>query len=674
MSIFNLNRLKKLFGSPLNIVLFRVNQEITVILERYTGARWARAFDRKKLLRRLQFKNSEHLFSTINARPFPAVTSAKALSGYAAEYPHEMIRVSILAEQAIAQQVDLLGSGLVDLGDEIDWHKDYKTGHSWPVIFFRDIDYNNLDQPSDVKFPWELSRLQWLIPVGQAYLLTGEERYAEFVRDLISDWREANPYAQGVNWACTMEVALRTVTLTWLYKVFSISESWSKGDFRSDLLVLIYLHAHFTQHHLERSSVNGNHYTANAVGLVFAGQFFGQGRVARGWAKLGWGILKSEIKVQVHEDGVNFEASTAYHRLVSELFFYAARYRAITHPVSDEQYDATLLKMAGFAEAYCSPDGTSPLWGDADDARVLPFGGQLILDHRYLPELIRSQVENRPYRRSDGPSDSELLWCYGIALEATQRVSFADRQSIAFKTGGVYVMGSRNSQIFIDCGPLGLAGRGGHGHNDCLSFELWLQGSKLITDSGSYVYTASPEARNKFRSTSAHNTPLVDGLEVNRFPSDGSLWTLMDDASPELIRWQSSATKDEFEGSHVGYQRLTDALRVRRGIIFDKDRLYVRIEDHFKGASAHTIAERFHLAPGVEVVEQNKHFVIVNSKEETCYRMSVNVDPLAWDLSIESSHCSPSYGVVAENRVLVWSSTILSGAFSLSIEGIRPVS
>ncbi len=29
--------------------------------------------------------------------------------------------------------------------------------------------------------------------------------------------------------------------------------------------------------------------------------------------------------------------------------------------------------------------------------------------------------------------------------------------------------------VFIDCGPLGLAGRGGHGHNDCLAFEAVLQ-------------------------------------------------------------------------------------------------------------------------------------------------------------------------------------------------------
>ena len=40
--------------------------------------------------------------------------------------------------------------------------------------------------------------------------------------------------------------------------------------------------------------------------------------------------------------------------------------------------------MARFAAAYTRPDGTSPAWGDADDARALPLGGQQLGDHRYL--------------------------------------------------------------------------------------------------------------------------------------------------------------------------------------------------------------------------------------------------------------------------------------------------
>ena len=76
---------------------------------------------------------------------------------------------------------------------------------------------------------------------------------------------------------------------------------------------------------------------------------------------------------------------------------------------------------------------------------------------------------------------------------------------------------TRAITYFIDCGPIGLAGRGGHGHNDALSFEAWLEGAPLVIDRGSFVYTGSFEKRNEFRSTASHNTPSVDGEEINRF-------------------------------------------------------------------------------------------------------------------------------------------------------------
>jgi hypothetical protein len=56
-----------------------------------------------------------------------------------------------------------------------------------------------------------------------------------------------------------------------------------------------------------------------------------------------------------------------------------------------------------------------------------------------------------------------------------------------FDAGGFFVMrGSARTHVFIDCGEVGMRGRGGHGHNDVLSFELMLDGLNVITDSGAY--------------------------------------------------------------------------------------------------------------------------------------------------------------------------------------------
>ena len=139
----------------------------------------------------------------------------------------------------------------------------------------------------DIKVPWELSRLQWLIPVGQAYLLTGDERYSLSVRKIVEDWIGDNPLGIGVNWSCTMEVALRSITLIWLFKVFYKSAAWKDNKFRSTFLKKVYLHGSFIRHNLEWSDVNGNHLTTNATGLVVIGLFFTNGVAPKYWSKRG---------------------------------------------------------------------------------------------------------------------------------------------------------------------------------------------------------------------------------------------------------------------------------------------------------------------------------------------------------------------------------------------------
>lgn len=57
----------------------------------------------------------------------------------------------------------------------------------------------------------------------------------------------------------------------------------------------------------------------------------------------------------------------------------------------------------------------------------------------------------------------------------------------------------------------------GHAHNDKLSFTMYVDGKQLCFDNGSYAYTGNREARNFFRSTKAHNTIFVDGVEQNEF-------------------------------------------------------------------------------------------------------------------------------------------------------------
>ena len=613
------------------------------------------AMSEGRLLRELQASSLDLLWQRLASRPFPAwlgpcdAAEVDALCG-----AHERATLLVRAEDALAHRVDLLGSGPTELGHHIDWHTDFKTGLSWPPRYFADIDYNNPDRPSDVKVPWDLSRLQWLMPAGQAFLLTRDDRYASAVLDVLEQWMSANPCGASVNWSCTMEAALRTLSWAWFFHVFHDAPSWRDAAFRFRFLRALYLHVEFIDRHIERSDVNGNHYTADAAALVVGGLFFGEGQGPQHWQNEGWRILCEEMPRQVFPDGVDFEASVPYHRLVAELFLWSAMHRTAQGLPVEPAYLERLCAMARFARAYSRSDGSVPLWGDADDARALPLGMQGINDHRYLHTLI-GLYAGEPDLCHDTPAAvGEVLWALGPEAVRHWLAALPDSPgSQAFADGGFYVMRSARDHVFIDCGPLGLAGRGGHGHNDCLAFEAVLDGVPLVSDCGAYLYTASYAERNAFRSTAYHNTPQIDGEEINRFIRPDYLWNLHYDAVPRVLAWRAERDHALFVGEHQGYRRLASPVIPRRTILLDFDTHALYIKDEFEGEGMHDVLIPLHLSPGVDVSEIKGNELMLNAGQRH-FRVWWPADS-GYAVSVENGRVSPSYGVALGVRKLLWS-------------------
>ena len=208
------------------------------------------------------------------------------------------------------------------------------------------------------------------------------------------------------------------------------------------------------------------------------------------------------------------------------------------------------------------------------------------------------------------------------------------------------------SHLVIDAAEVGLRGRGGHGHNDVLSFELTLDGLNVVTDCGAYVYTASPEWRNRFRSTAAHNTVQIDEAELNRLADPDDLWALRYDAKPESIVWRPGAAGDYFAASHTGYRRLADPVTHRREVALTVDPAAVLIRDHLAGRTSHAVSARLHFAPGLEArVHDDTIRLRQPSTGEEAW-VTVLDRPAGLDLRIEAAWVSPSYGVRIETSAM----------------------
>lgn len=224
------------------------------------------------------------------------------------------------------------------------------------------------------------------------------------------------------------------------------------------------------------------------------------------------------------------------------------------------------------------------------------------------------------------------------------------------------MLAGETDHVFVDCGPVGFAGRGGHGHNDCLSFEATLDGTRLVADAGSFVYTASPEWRNRFRSTAFHNTPRVDGEELNRIPE--SLWQLGNDALPEPIAFEERGETVLFRGSHTGYLRLPDPVRPVRTIALERSLHALLVDDVLEAREAHRVEIPLLLAPGVTPALIGDTVTLTTGGR--AYKLVwEGADGVACEL--ESGWVSLRYGVKLATKRLVWRFTGTGAWLSITI-------
>lgn len=650
-------RLRRAARRPPRYLAARALEKTQRALRRPWSSVFPRMFSARALLRATGAATIDALWRQQMQRPFFLTPADRHewSARFHADYPDDARAIVAAADRVLAHEFDLLGSGPASFGPRLPWHQDFKTGRTWPIEYACDIEYAELDRPTDVKVPWELSRCQHFTILGQAYWLTGDEKYAREIVAEIVDWTASNPWAYGVNWICAMDVALRAVSWIWAFYFIAGSEACADRGVRRLLLRALYLHGEFIATHLETSDVNGNHYLCDGVGLVFLGSFFGGTAGGRRWLALGHRIVVDEIALQVSADGVDFEKSTAYQRLVLESFLTA--YLLLERhgeSVPDAAW-ARLERMLEYVAAYTKPNGHAPLIGDADDGRVQKLGLQAINDHRYLVAIGAERFSRPDFKRTATRFWPEAFWLRGPA--ALDRFAVmpetAATASRAFPDGGVFVLQAPDSHLVIDCGEVGMNGRGGHGHNDILSFELCLGGANLITDCGAYLYTASREWRNRFRSTAFHNTLQIDDEELNRFLGPDALWQLHDDARPAGVAWRFGEEVDRLVAGHTGYDRLASPVRVERVFGMARDRAVVAIADTARGAARHRLTWRFHLDPAIEPRLVDANNLALDHAAGTAHFAVVDGPPGGMTMRLEDGWVSPSYGVKHPTRVIV---------------------
>ena len=516
----------------------------------------------------------------------------------------------------------LLGFGEKSFGKEIQWTRDPLSDYAWPLDYHRDIKLIRSDG-SDVRVLWELNRLGHFLTLARAYSSRNDERYAAGFFAQLQSWAVQNPYGRGPNWACAMEVALRAMNLLAAFEVFRHSPQLD-SDVLQFFLRRLQQHGKYIRRNLEFSYIaTSNHYLSDVVGLLWLGLLLPELRDAAEWRDFGLDQMLREMDKQVLADGADFEASTGYHRFVTELFLYSFMLCRANNIEIEKRYWSKLHQMLVYVRAYLRPDGYAPLIGDTDSGQVLSFVRRRADDHVYLLE-IGASVFNDP------------------TLQPGHAVSQP------FPDAGIYIMRDRDLYLCFNASGAGIQGRGSHGHNDALSIEVSAGGRAFIVDPGTYVYSADLQKRHEFRSTAYHSTVQIDGKEQNTIRVD-SPFVIGNEARPRVLEWKTNDDFDKVVAEHYGY-----SVTHRRTVTFDKrERLWL-IDDEFFGEGEHVYEARFHFAPGAAglVVSLLNHEVepVLESQPvsrdygemsdavSACWRISGRPGKLSWKIELAAGN------------------------------------
>ena len=419
----------------------------------------------------------------------------------------------------------------------------------------------------DNELRWQLHRHKWFTPMGKAYRISGDEKYAKEWTFQYLDWIKKNQLTQvdkeEYELASTGEVRGNAENVRFAWRpletshrlqdqinqltLFINSPSFTPA-FLTEFLVNYHRHA---VHILGNYSDQGNHLLFEAQRMLAAGAFFPEFKEASAWRKSGIDILNREIKVQVYPDGGQFELDLHYHLACIEIFCKALRMADVNGFRNEfpTHYVNTIESMIMFYMNVCYPDYTNPCFSDAKK-------GNPQTEQANYKEWLKLFPENK-----------QILYFATNGQEGEAPVNL----SKGFLKSGFFTFRNgwkKDAMVMVvKAGPKGEW----HCQPDNGTFELWFNGKNLFPDSGSYIYAGGPEVmklRNWFRQTAVHNTLTLDNKNLETTESVTKLWK--PEGNVQILVTENSSYKE---------------LKHRRSVFFVKRKYFVIVDEAIGNAT-----------------------------------------------------------------------------------------
>ncbi len=434
----------------------------------------------------------------------------------------------------------------------------------------------------------------------------------------LGDWlRRCDLDAAGAEDLAWNPYAIATRLSNWIRLDRSLGAAFfdSRPAFTAAFLSSMWRQARHLHANLE-VDLRGNHLLRDAVGLAWAGRFF-RGSEPQQWLQTATRLAVQQMREQVLTDGGHFERSPHYHvEVMHDLLSLAL---LLEDADAAAEIRRAWAAMAEYIAWLRHPNGFSPQFNDAAGCQpdgVLNLGKHL-----------------------------------GLRIDPALR-----RGGRFFSDTGVVACLSSPWTVFFDVGEIGPDYQPGHAHADTLTLECSLAGQRLFVDPGCHSYDHN-ERRHYDRSTAAHNTVCIDGVDSSEI---WHIFRVGRRARPRDVQVDFTAGGMRASASHSGYEHLPGSPRHARTVT-GQDNGCLEIVDTIEGRGTHTAQGGLLLAPEWHAEAVPGGWIVTRGNIRA--RVHIAADQ-AIVLSLQRCPIHAEYGLEDQTNRLCWASC---GALPLQV-------
>lgn len=548
----------------------------------------------------------------------------------AAVCPAAAREVRAEADRVVAGQRSYFGYPTVNVGHAVDWNYDPVADFRWPSMTGGRIDHQRT--AGDPKWIWELNRLQHLPVLAQAWLFTGESRYAETALGHIDSWLAQNPIGATTMWRNAFEVGIRAISVAVAMQGLRNSPAMTVQRFRR-VSAMLDAGARYCWSGRSRFSSANNHLVGELTGLVTVHLLYPELAAPAALYRRAVDTLCCAARRLILPDGAGAEQSVSYQVFTAELLTFATALWRLNGERVPTEIGAALDRSARYLAAVVGSDDPDPRYGDDDDGFAIRLGAEPKRTVREHLGIVAAATGNR-CAAACGETTITATWiadALGADVHGVGARSGGPSASMYAPDGGLVVLRSKRHRVTVDVGPLGYLSTAAHGHADALAVTLSDRGRDLIVDPGTGSYCGNPAWRAVHRGTRAHPTVCVDDLDQSVI------------GGPFYWRRHAVTTvravdldRGIVEAQHDGYHRLADPVTHRRWVVAAPGEATVVVVDLLDGAEVHDIALSWPLHPDLDrIPTQSGHLVSRDGRPvlQLCYAATspIAVDALRAD-------------------------------------------